>query len=819
MILLFAGFLSRVLRLTLALIVLPLPLLAQVRPAPVPGVVRAAAGRPVEYATVVLHRAADSVAVKTEFSDAEGRFLLEPAAAGRYLISVMYVGHVRAWAGPLETSAVVGAPLIITLTPSSAQQLQGVTVVGQKPQFERLADRIVVNVENSPLSAGNTALDVLSRSPGVTVDGSDNLALRGKQGVLVLLDGKLVPMTGAELAAILRALPAEQVKNIELITNPPAKYDAQGGAGIIAINLKKDQRLGTNGSLNASYGRGQYGKHTSGLSLNHRQKGINLYGTYAYTDRRNFQNLNFDRAYRQDGLLVTGSSQRNEMRNQTLSHTWKTGVDYDISKSTTLGAMVSGLASESPWEGTNATTFFDEQGQPATIYTAHNRRNLRMPNVAGNLTLRHAFRPDSAGTPELTLNADMARYVTDRTLGLATTYVLPTRTPTALTGTQDGTLRIQSVKADYVRPLPQDMRLEAGVKASWVHSDNDVLFYRTQDGQTFLDTNQSNRFRYDENINAAYLSLSRNRPELTLVAGLRAEQTNATGRQEVGDQNFDRHYFQLFPNLSLTRTFSETHGLGFSLSRRIDRPTYNQLNPFRAYIDATSYRAGNPYLQPHTSYNVELTHTFRQKFITGLSYSYSSRPIVPVYLAQPGPERLVASTDINLQSRHYYAFTLTAPMAPAKWWQLYADAEVFFIYFEGNFGDTALPAGQPGAIVTVNNTFTLGKGWTAELNGNYHSRERYAFQVVRAFGQLGAGIQKSLYDGRATLRLSGADLLYTAPVRARSRYETFEEFYRYKQDTRFATLSFTYRFGSNEVPPARKRSTGAEDEKKRAAGQ
>ncbi|AII54101.1 hypothetical protein N008_19205 [Hymenobacter sp. APR13] len=772
-----------------------------------------------EFATVMLHRATDSVAVKTEFTDANGQFVLVPATVGQYLVSVMQAGYAHNWSGPVSvTEQAPAAPLRLTLAPLATQQLRGVTVTGQKPLFERLSDRTVINVENSTLSSGNTVLDVLGRAPGVTVDGNDELALRGKRGVLVLLDGKRVPMNGAELANMLRALPAEQVSTMELIPNPPAKYDAQGTAGVILINLKKDQRLGTNGSVNASYGRGRYGKHTSGGSLNYRGRQANLYATYAYTDRRNFQNLVFSRLYRPEGLPQASSQQRNEMRNHLVSHTWKAGLDYTLSKQTTLGAMVSGLASQSPWQGINESAFFDAQGQPVSRYTSDNFRDLRTPNVAANLTFRHTFRPDSAGTPELTADADLARYGIRRVLDLATTFSLPADRPaTTLIGTHDGTLHIQSAKADYVRPLPRGLRLELGLKASQVRADNDVVFYRN--GSFLPDATQSNRFRYDESIRAAYLTMSRTRPGLTLTAGLRAEQTVATGRQDIGNENFDRRYLQLFPNLSLSRTLSEAHTVGFTLSRRLDRPTYTQLNPFRSYVDATSYRAGNPYLQPMTSYNAELTHTWRQKYTTGLSYARGHWPIVPVYLAQPGPERLVAATDVNLQTRHYYAFTLTAPLAPTKWWQLYTDIELFYIYFDGRLSSTTAPAGRPGAIVSANSTFALGKGWTADLNGSYHSREWYAFQVVEAFGQLGVGVQKSLLDGRATLRLNATDLLYTAPITATSRYQVFEERYRANQDSRAATVSFTYRFGSNEVPPARKRATGAEEEKRRAVSQ
>ncbi|GAB2782955.1 hypothetical protein HNQ93_002241 [Hymenobacter luteus] len=799
-----------------SLLALPFSGWAQVRPAPLSGSVRTSTGSPVEYATVTLHRAADSVVVKTEFSDATGQFRLEPGVAGRYLVSAVQVGHGRVWLGPLEaTLAPLSEPLVFVLPASAATHLGGVTVTGQRPPFERLADRTIVNVENSSLSAGSTTLDVLGRAPGVSLDANDNLTLRGKQGLLVLINGKRQPMTGAELANLLRSLPAEQVSTIELITNPPAKYDAQGGAGVVAINLRKDQRLGTNGSLNAAYGRGRYGKFTTGLSLNHRRKGLNLFGSYAYTDRQNFQELDFNRRYLPEGGAAASSSQQhNAVRSHLQSHTWRAGADYSLGTRTTLGAVVSGISSRLPSHALNQADFFDGQGQLLSRSSSSNQRNLLTPNLAANLSLRYLFAKDSLGTPELTADADIASYGTTRTLQLGTTYLVPASAPfTLLTADQNGTLTIWSAKTDYVRPLRYNLRLEAGAKVSHVDSDNDVLFLLARNGVTASVPGLTNRFRYSENINAAYVSLTRTRPGLTVTAGLRGEQTNAVGRQEVGQASFARHYFQLFPNLSLRRPLSDKHELAFALSRRLDRPTYSQLNPFRSYVDATSYRTGNPSLWPRTSVQAELTHTFRHKYSTSLSYTRSNRPIVGAYLLDT--DRLVAATDVNLRTQEYYSLSLTAPLEPASWWKLYASAEVFYIQFQGELAGSPLPAARPGALFSLNNALTLGHGWSADLNGSYNSRERFAFQDVRAFGQVGVGVQKSW--GKATARLNAADLFYTTPLRVTARYRVLEETFRSAQDSRVVTASLSYRFGNDKVAAARRRSSGAEEEKRRAA--
>ncbi|GAB2782941.1 hypothetical protein HNQ93_002239 [Hymenobacter luteus] len=809
--------------LALLLFVPGLPMLSAVGQG-ISGQVRTEAGAPVEFATLVLHRAADSAVVKTEFSDEKGGFRFEPVAAGRYLVSATQVGFARAWAGPLElTAGATPPPLALTLRPSTATALQEVTITGQRPTFERAADRTVVNVEGSPLAAGNTALDVLRRSPGVTVDGNDNLALRGKQGLLVLIDGKRQPMTGTELADYLRSLPAEQLKSIELITNPPAQYDAQGGAGVIAINLRKDQRLGTNGSLNLSYGRSQYNKYVSGLSVNHRRKNLNLFGSYNYSDRAGSSKLSIHRDFYQVSpadvgprQLLRTTDQENRSPSHSRSHTWKAGLDYNLSERTTLGGVVSGLGNRNEQNAQNQTLVNEPIWFTPQQYRSTNDRRGRFATVAGNLSLRHTF-PDSAGTHELTADADFARYRNTRHQRLATRFNGAEQVGELITGDQRGLLTIQSAKVDYVQSLTKQVRLETGAKASLVSADNDVVFYTNGE----VDLGRSNRFRYDENIHAGYLNLHYSQPKLSLQAGLRGEQTNAVGRQDVvqagRNPNFDRHYFQLFPSAAVKRTFSEQHETSLSLSRRIDRPSYGQLNPFRVIIDKTTSGAGNPDLRPQTSYNVELTHTYRQKYSLGLSYSLTSRPLIGV--VQPESDSTVVATTQNLTRQHYYALTFTAPGEVAKWWSMYHNAVFYYSRFEGSLAGTNLNRGRGSFTLTSNHIFTFGKGWSAELNGSYQSREVYGFILARPNGEVSAGLQKSLWNRKGTLKLSMADIFFTQPQRAVSSYDNYVEHYYQRQDSRQATLAFTYRFGNEKVAASKRRSGGAEEEKRRAGGQ
>ncbi|CCH53817.1 TonB-dependent receptor [Fibrisoma limi BUZ 3] len=789
--------------------------------AQVKGTVRTESGLPVEFATVTLHRAVDSVVVKAEFTDAAGAYLFALSAPGRYYVAASQVGFARAKTAVVDVATENQSLPALVLRASQSTTLNEVNVVAQKPLYERQADRTVVNVEGSSLAAGNTSLDVLARAPGVTVDNNDNLALRGRQNVLVLIDGKRQPMTGSELADYLRALPADQLKSIELITNPPARYDAQGTAGIIAINLRKDQRLGTNGTVQGSYGRSQYDKYTAGITLNNRKKGLNLFGSYNYANRDGLAMLDIHRDFFSVGpnrqQILTGSSdQINRSRMYFLSHSARAGLDYTLSKRTVLGLVGSYQQSRSPGQiAQNQTTLYDATGRPTDVYNARNTRNFLSPNGSVNLNFKHNF-ADSTNSPELTADVDYARYRTSRLQELLTDYALSDRINSLLVGDQQGDLTIMSAKADFTRPLAKRSRLEAGVKASRVSSDNDVVFRLTEGALTIVDPTRTNRFRYDETILAAYGNWSRVLAKTTLQVGLRAEQTLAEGRQAVGDSSFTRRYAQLFPSAAIKRTLSKNHELNLTLSRRINRPSYGQLNPFRIIIDPTTAGSGNPNLRPETSYNLELTHTFKGTFSTGLSYSRTSAPIIGV--VQPETDSTVLSTAVNLTRQDYFALTITAPVQPAKWWQMYNNAVFYYSHFVGNLAGTALDKGRPAFNLSSNHTFTLSKSWSAELNGSFQSGEQYGFLRVRPNGQVTAGVQKALWDRKGTLRLNVADIFFTQKVRAVSAYDNYVERFYQRRDSRTATLSFSYRFGNDKVAPTRRRTSGAEDEKRRAGG-
>ncbi|GAA4420178.1 outer membrane beta-barrel family protein [Nibrella viscosa] len=772
------------------------------------------AGAAVEFATVALHRAGDSVVVKTEFSDSKGAFLFERIATGQYFVSVSMVGFDRYRTQPFSHTETGTNLPTIKLTASGSTTLQEVTVQGRKPLFEREPDRLIVNVESSPLSAGATSLDILSRAPGVTVDQNDNIGLRGKQGVLVLIDGKRIPMTGSELADLLRSTPANQIEKIELITNPSARYDAAGSAGIISIKMKKDGRNGTNGNVNGSYGHGRFSRLVGGLSLNHRQKNLNVFGNYTYTNQSTVNALDIHRDFFENSRFVGSSDQANDGVHDRQVHNWRAGAEYTSSRKTVIGVAAGGVVSQVISEGRNASRTYDEWAKPLASYQSANDRTSLNPNASGNLNVKHTFKQGS----ELTADADYAHYTTHRVQQLKTTYTFPVWSPVQLNGDQTGELIIQSAKADYSHSFGPKGRLETGVKISKVNSDNNVLFTTLSEGQSVIDTGKSNRFRYDETIRAGYINYSRSVKKLSFQLGLRGEQTLAIGRQDIGNQNFTRNYFQLFPSASVKQTLSDKHELAIAMSRRIDRPSYSQLNPFRAYIDVTTYGSGNPYLRPQLSYNVDLSHTFLKKYVTSFGISSTAYPIINVVQPAPDGDRMVVSTFQNLKRQDNYTLTLTIPIEVTRWWGMSNNFVGYYGRFIGDLAGTSINKGLPAFNINSSNTFTLGNGWGADLTAMFQSRELYGFMLVRPLGQVAVGVQKSVWGKKGTFRFNATDLFFTNKVRATSSYANYVERFYQRQDSRAATVSFTYRFGRDTVPPARRRAGGAEEEKRRAGG-
>jgi hypothetical protein len=771
--------------------------------------------QPLPSVNIFLLSAADSSILKTELSDANGHYAFTLTEDGSFLIKAIGPGFQAAFSAPFRYTATdVSLPELILQR--TAKGLNEVTVRSQKPLIEVKADKLVMNVDASIANTGSTAFEVLQRAPGVSIDQNDNISMKGRQGVNIMIDGKLMPLRGEDLVNLLKGMPSGSVDQIELIANPGARYDAAGTAGIINIRTKKDKRLGVNGTLTAGYGQGIHPKTNAGASLNYRAKKLALFANYNAAFRRGINDLDLLRRFYKNGQLSTVFHQHDEMTIDLNSHYATLGGDYSISKTTTVGAMLSGGITGFDLSGYNATQV-DANGAPVSSFFTDRANHNSWDNRGVNLNLRQKL--DTAGS-DLSVDVDYARYsnTSDQTLG--TSYFLLSGQKQypdyLLYGSMSGYTDIRALKADYTKPVNKSLRLEAGIKASMVTADNNPQFYDRSGGGNEYDSTKSNHFIYDEAISAAYVNAVLDGTLWSLQAGLRGEQTVAKGHQLVNDDRFDRRYAQLFPSLALTRHLNPQNDLGITLSRRIERPNYQQLNPFRRYLDVSSVNQGNPYLQPALTWSAELTHTWKGRFITQLSWSRTNDVIVQVI--QPESGTLTIVTDKNLATNTICNFSGSYPLQPFKWWHSVNNVNLFYSHYEGDLAQTPLSDGIPTLNIYSQNSFTLPKDWSAELNAMYQSEQLYGYMHIDAQFILSIGAQKNFWQKRGTLKLSISDLFFGQSPHGRSDFSEYHEDFDVKRDTRIATLSFTYRFGQRSVAPARRRQRGAEEELQRAGG-
>lgn len=773
---------------------------------------------PVISANVVLLRDSNKL-VKAEFTDLQGAFLFEQIPAGSYVLKVTFAGF-ETHTQTLAVSGSIVLPEIILQEKST--QLKEVSVRAQKPFVEVHADKLIVNVENSIVSAGSSAMEVLQRSPGVSVDNNENISLKGRQGVMIWINGKQTPLSGTDLANVLRSMPANSIDKIEIISNPGARYDAAGTAGIINIILKKDQRIGANGSVNVSYGQGVYAKWGAGANLNYRNKKLNVYGSYNYAYRLWFNHLMLDRKFldtTDSDLQQFRYDQDNNAVFDFKNHIASAGADYSLTKQTTIGMSLNAITNNFSPKADNNSKALGPNDDLIYRFQTTGRHDNFYYNYSANAYLKHSF--DSAGK-ELSMDLDYAAFGNQSNQNFVTTYqyVDPTLSQPDyyLKSDLTGLTQIRSVKADFVNPLKDNLRLEMGVKSSFVTADNEPIFHVKTTGEYVLDTSRTNHFVYNENINAAYLNANKSWEKLSAQLGVRMENTNIQFEQKVLTQKFDTSYSytQLFPSLAVQYHLNEIHDLGITLSRRIERPNYQQLNPFKYFIDKTTYREGYPRLNPASFYSVELQHTYKQRFITTFTYGINKGIIVEVIQPSEVEDSVTVQTNKNLDKMLFVGLSGSYSLSITRWWNNVTNFNAYYARYEGNIANTPLNAGRPTFEFNTTNIFILPKDFSAELGGFYQSSQLYAYMDVQPVWMLNAGVQKNFLEKRATLRINIQDIFWKGYPRATSVYTGYREDFIAERETRVANVAFTYRFGKRTIPQSRRHSSGAEEEKRRA---
>ncbi|GAA4153103.1 outer membrane beta-barrel family protein [Chryseobacterium ginsenosidimutans] len=752
--------------------------------------------------------------VKTEITDSKGNFSFNELTSGNYSLKINKNG---AETYKSENINITGNTTLPSIS-LSEKLIEGITITKAKPYIERQDGKMILNVENSIASTGNSAFEVLEKAPGVKIDNNDNISLRGKGNLLVQIDGKNTPMNGTDLANYLRGIPSASLDKIEFITNPSSKYDA-AGTSIINIKLKKDQRKGTNGSISTALGTGKYIKNNNSFNINHRNKKVNLFANYSFAYREFYNKLLLDRSFYENGDFKQAYVQNNFLKMNFRNHIAKVGMDYYMNDKNVLGFSVGFISNRFDPTSNNNTSILDNNYQSAgsSNTTSNNRDHWK--NVSFNLN--HKLKIDSLGS-ELTTDLDYINYSNTSLQNFITSNYdvngnLSTSMPNPyhLKGDLGGNLNIYSLKSDLTKVFKKNWKLETGVKTSFVKADNDLKFFDASAGNLVLDKSKTNHFIYEENINAAYGNLIKNWEKFKVNFGLRVENTNVTGNQITTNQVNKKNYTQLFPSAVFSYDLNNKNTVELNFSRRITRPTYKQLNPFKFYLDLTTYQAGNPDLNPQTTMNYEFTYSVSNKYFATLSYSKTKNNITDVLKPTVEDGKIVVvQANENLSSASYFGLNLIAPVKVTKWWDMNNNANFYYGSYTGNISDTYIKnQGNFTFDLNSNNSFKLGNGFTAELTGNYKAKEVYAYMFLKPMWSVNIGAQKK-FNNNSTLKFSFNDIFFTSNPEARNIYTSYIENFIVRRDTRVVTLSYTYNFGSSKNGQPRK-TGGADDLKQR----
>ncbi len=775
----------------------------------------------IDAASVSLLKAKDSSLVKIAITDKEGNFIIENVKDGAYLVLATSTGHLKTYSNtftisPEQLNTSVG---ILQLVPAD-KNLKEVTVISKKPFIERKADRTVLNVEASISNTGSTALEVLEKAPGVTVDKDGNISLKGKQGVMIMVDGKPTYLSGPELTNMLRNMSSNQLDQIEIMTNPSAKYDASGRSGIINIKTKKNKQKGFNGSASTAYSQGIYSRTSNSLNLNYKNGKINLFSTLSANYRNNYQELDIYRRYTNTDKSTKAIFEQNSFQTRHGgNYNAKLGADFYVSKKTTFGVVLSGVTNPQAQNAENTSYLKGNNGIVDSIVQAVSSEHSKWKNGSINFNLRHVV--DSTGR-ELTVDADYLRYDATKDQRFYNTSYTPQwalKTSDILLGELPSAIKIYSAKIDYTHPLKKGTKIETGVKSSFVETDNTAGYYNLVGSTKTPDYEKTNRFDYKENINAAYLNFNKEIKKWSIQTGLRLENTNYRGNQfgnpTKSDSAFKNSYTSLFPTLFVGYNPTEKNQFSFSYGRRINRPDYEDLNPFLFFLDKYTYGAGNPFLKPMYSHVLEASHTYKQIFTTTLNYSYTKDLFSEIFRQK---DFATIVSQGNYGSMNDASISENAQIQVAKWLSTNIYTEVRYNRFRGILYGDDVDIDATTFLVNINNQFKFKKGWSAEVSGWYRTKGVEGQIQIKSLGQLTTGVQKQVLKNKGTLKLNINDVLKTRNPRGEINFQNTEARFRQYSDNRTATLSFSYRFGKPIKGIQKRKTGGAGTEQNRVKG-
>ena len=768
---------------------------------------------PIVNATVLLLNK-DSQVVKIQVTDSVGIALFLKVVPGKYLLKASHVGYNNYFS--ISSFSIIKnetKELPIHMD-SLTGYLKEVTINARKPFIELQTNKTVINMESGLTNIGTSALEALEKLPGVTIDHNGSIALKGKTGVLILIDGKQTYLGGSALSTYLSGLTSDQISEIEIIEHPSSKYESEGNAGVINIKTKKSTRQGIFGSITSTYAQARFPKNNNSFIFNLHKGLVNFFINYNLSEFGSYVTLYAYRKYLAPDNIAVQSIlvQDFYMFTKGYTHTFRTGIDYAINPGTSLSIALNGIFLSRTSHGNSQATWENNQ----SIIDSSSLTNLGYFTSLKNKGISLNFHRTFSKTTEWNIDADVLGYKNGGTSLFENINPVTGTTQTYL-GNMPGTLHILSAKSDLSKKINDSTSYEAGWKSSHINTDN-LAGYTYNDGSGFKDDlEKSNHFLYKETNHALYFTGKIKNGKWSVDGGVRYEFTKYDGHQlgnaVIKDTFFTKKYSSLFPNIMLSYTVDSLQELSLNIDRRIDRPPYQKLNPFVFIINKYTYQVGNPSFLPQFTWSATLSHNYKGILVSNISFSKTSDYFSQLFYANP--DGLVIYTEGNVGSAIDVGASVSLQLNPFKWWNVTTEISIDNKTIKGKVVNP-IHANIFQATLHINNQFHFGS-WSAEISGYYNSKSQVDIQeVLDPAGQLAIAVSKLLLKNKLSIKLGARDIFHTQVMKGLTQFQLSNEYFREVHDSRMVTVSLSYHFGKTLQPGHH--SQGVSEEEIQRAG-
>jgi hypothetical protein len=756
---------------------------------------------PISYSNIVVYNTSDLSFVAGTTSDNDGEFKFENLKLGNYTLKISFIGYEEARRFVnFDKSIKLGAILL----KEQLETLDDVTIIAKRPTVNRMVDRLVFNVENSTLS-NNNVLDVLKHTPGVLVhDGSITI----KYSVpTVYINDRKVHLSTNEVLQLLEGTSAINVKSIEVITNPPAKYEAEGGA-VINIVTSKNILAGYNGNIFGNFKQGsEYPKYSVGTSHFFKSRKLNTYINYSINPRKDYRNNTEFVNFIQNNQTITSWETDFQRTRESSNQNINANIDYELNSNNSIGLSTSMLIS--PRENSKTlvnslTGVYNSSNSLNNTFNTLNRMVDETFNMAFTLDYVHKFKKEGA---KLLVSAHHTDYDFSSFQDVNTGYFLPVqqipyKENKFQTFSSQG-IKLYTGQIDFELPISESSNFEAGAKVSNINSESILNQFNFINGVKIEDLQNSDTFLYDEINYAAYSSYSKDWEHWSFKLGLRTEYTDITGNSLSTNTNSDKNYFKYFPSFYLMSKLNDNNELYFNYNKRIYRPRYSDLNPFKYFLNDYTYRTGDPNLKPQIDDIFTLGYTFNKNYTFEVYYRYENDPTLEITF-QDNVNNEIKYINTNIDRNISYGLDFTTYTQILDRWNIYVLSSVFYNenqFFALESGNALLTKDKWSLYAQVINYFSFlkDKSLTADVSYLYQAPTVSGPTNVSKYHGLDINFRKMLWKGRGSISIGYNDIFNTQNFTTSTKYSNQDVFVKSQLETRLLTFGFNYKFGNTKL--------------------